>query len=309
MVAVVETAVAGGNPLVSPAATSPELTNLVDAGYLFRTAVSDDFQGNILAHIARREGFDAVTVISVENSWGDGLRDVFAARFPEVREAAGNGAGTLQLLSFDDANLDAEDLVAAARDWDPDAVLLIASSDAGAAIIKTAANVGWLPRWLLTDGIKSPNLVEQVGAAGALEGALGTAPAAPVGPLYEDFEAAFVAAWDEEPFTFSATGYDATYLLVTAMALAADPDDGAQVRDALAGTTGGEVHFGPGEWATAVAAIDAGATALDYDGASGDVDFDENGDVQGNIEEWAIRDGEFVTEGCWTPAGAPCPTN
>lgn len=307
MVAVMEAAMTGGIPLISPAATSPELTGLQDDGYLFRTAVSDDFQGNILAHIARREGFDAVTVISVENSWGDGLRDVFVARFPEVREAAGNGTGEVQLLSFDGSALDAESLVAAARDWSPDAVLLIASSDNGAAVIKAAANIGWLPPWLLTDGIKSPNLVEKVGAPDALEGALGTAPAAPVGPRYETFRSAFEEAWQEAPFTFSATGYDATYLLVTAMALAVDPDDGAQVRDALAATTGGEIRFGPGEWAKALEALDAGETVLDYQGASGDVDLDENGDVQGNIEEWAIRDGEFVTEGCWTPGGEPCP--
>jgi branched-chain amino acid transport system substrate-binding protein len=307
MIAAMAAAVSGEIPLISPAATSPEITALLDEGYLFRTAVSDDFQGNILAHIARREGFDAVTIISVENSWGDCLRDVFVARFPEVREAAGNGAGEVQLLSFDASALDAAALVTAAQDWGPDAVLLIATADDGAAVIKTAANAGWYPRWLLTDGIKGPNLVQQVGAPDALEGALGTAPAAPVGPQYETFAAAFEAAWDEAPFTFSATGYDATYLLVAAMALAPDPDDGALVRDALAATSGGDARFGPGQWATAIAAMDAGATTLDYQGASGDVDLDENGDVQGNIEEWAIRDGVFVTEGCWTPAGAPCP--
>ena len=308
MVAVLEAAIAGARPLLSPAATSPEITGLQDDGYLFRTAVSDDFQGNILARIAIREGIERVTIIFVKNSWGEGLREVFDARFGEVWETVGGGTAETQHLGYTTETLDAEGLVGQARAWAPDAVLLIAQEDEGAALVKAAANAGWQPRWLLTDGVKSPNLVEKVGAPDALEGALGTAPAAPLGAEYETFEAAFQTAWGEAPFTFSATGYDAAYLLVTAMALAADPDDGSLVRDALAVTSGGDTTFGPGEWATAAAAIAAGATALDYRGASGDVDFDGNGDVQGNIEEWAIRDGGFVTEGCWTPAGDPCTT-
>ena len=44
---------AGGIVMISPSATSPAITTLDDDGYVFRTAMSDDVQGLILARIAK----------------------------------------------------------------------------------------------------------------------------------------------------------------------------------------------------------------------------------------------------------------
>jgi len=40
---------------------------------------------------------------------------------------------------------------------------------------------------------------------------------------------------------------------------------------------------------------------IDYVGAAGDVDFDENGDVVTPIEVWCFKGGEIVTERLETP--------
>ncbi len=307
MVAAFDEAVAAKKVLISPAATSPQITDLDDDGYACRTAVSDSFQGNILARIAIREGFKRIFIINLDNAWGNGLRDVFTTEFNRLWEEDGADGVEVSGESYvDAATFDADALVTAGMDYAPDAVLLITFADTGAAVVKTATNEGWAPAWLLTDGVKSPNLLEKVGGPEALEGALGTAPAPPIGPLYEAFDAAFQDAWAEAPFTFAATGYDATYLLAIAMAFADDPDSGEQVRDNLVKTSGGSAEILPGGWSDFLEALDAG-TAVDYRGASGEVDLDANGDVTGNIEEWAVREGEFVTEGCWTPEGTACP--
>ena len=49
-----------GIPTISPSATSPQLTDVEDNGYFFRTALSDAAQGPVLAQVTRGRGFDNV---------------------------------------------------------------------------------------------------------------------------------------------------------------------------------------------------------------------------------------------------------
>lgn len=55
-------------------------------------------------------------------------------------------------------------------------------------------------------------------------------------------------------------------------------------------------RVGPGEFARAKDLISRGVK-INYEGASGPVDFDANGDVQGRIGVWVVRDsGEIAVE-------------
>jgi branched-chain amino acid transport system substrate-binding protein len=51
---------------------------------------------------------------------------------------------------------------------------------------------------------------------------------------------------------------------------------------------------GPGEWAKAKAALVAGRE-VDYEGASGPVNFNEAGDAEGKIEVWGVTEGRITT--------------
>ena len=62
-------------PLISPASTSPEITDLPDDGYVFRTAPSDALQGQVL-NDAVGEAFGTDATISVagrNDAYGDGI--------------------------------------------------------------------------------------------------------------------------------------------------------------------------------------------------------------------------------------------
>src|SRR5699024_6375186 len=63
----VATSVAKPNkiPMISPASTSPVLTDLDDGGYLFRTVASDAFQGIALAQIVNDRDISDVAIIYV----------------------------------------------------------------------------------------------------------------------------------------------------------------------------------------------------------------------------------------------------
>jgi ABC-type branched-subunit amino acid transport system substrate-binding protein len=68
----------------SPSSTSPKVTALEDDDYVFRTAPSDALQGQVLAQVAA-EGVNAetVSVMFVNNAYGQSLADVFTKSFEE----------------------------------------------------------------------------------------------------------------------------------------------------------------------------------------------------------------------------------
>ena len=74
-------------PLISPASTSPEITDLPDDGYVFRTAPSDALQGQVLADaVGEQFGTDATISVAARNdAYGEGIITAFQEEF----EAAG----------------------------------------------------------------------------------------------------------------------------------------------------------------------------------------------------------------------------
>ena len=66
-----------GIPTISPSATSPQLTDVEDNGYFFRTALSDAAQGPVLAQVTRGRGFDNVGLIYQDDAYGKGLAAAF----------------------------------------------------------------------------------------------------------------------------------------------------------------------------------------------------------------------------------------
>lgn len=293
--------------LVSPSATSPLVADLDDDGYVFRTTVSDAVQGVILAQIAAREGFERVLVIQKEDdAYTLGIREVFVQSFDD---------GATQKADYVTFNQDQADFVTEVLDtadaFEPDAILLSTFTTNGAAIIREAGQRTWTagaPRWMVPDGMKSDGLITKVGDNELLEGILGTNPASPTGADYQVFEAHHQILFDEDPAVFAANAYDAVYLIAGAMVLASDPSSGEQLKDAIWQTQPGDgvtpVH--PDEWAAMLAELLSSGQA-NFEGSSGNVDFDDAGEVMSDIAEWTISDGVITEVGCWTAEGQACP--
>ena len=127
-----------------------------------------------------------------------------------------------------------------------------------------------------------------------------------------DAGAAFEAAWEEAygdlpPLPYLNEVYDAVYLISLA-AEHADSVDATAIRDALrevASAPGTAVGPGTEGWQAAVAALDAGED-INYEGAAGPVDFDENGDVsKGTHPDLAGRGGRDCRREPTTRSDAP----
>ncbi|MEM6446753.1 MAG: ABC transporter substrate-binding protein [Cyanobacteria bacterium P01_D01_bin.123] len=282
-------------PQISNASTSPTITGLSDDDFLFRTVPSDAFQGVALAEIVSEKGMEKLAAIYINNDYGEGLAESFKTAF----EAEG---GTVTAsVPYEGGKASYRSELGQLARGGAEALVLIGYPENGITILKQALEEGFFTDFVFTDGMKAPEVIEQIGAE-FLNGAFGTVPQAITD---SDSYGAFVAAYEAEygelpPKPYIDGAYDAVMVLALAMEKAGSTD-GAAIRDAIrdVANTPGEPIL-PGEWAKAKAAIAEGKD-IDYVGAAGAVDFDDNGDVAGAFAHWAIEDGELVTVEVFEP--------
>ena len=277
-----------GIPQISPSATSPALTTADDNGYLFRTTGSDTVQGVVLAQLVESEGHDNVGVIFRDDAWGQGLSEVFAATF--------SGTATLASYAADGQPSYQAELQQAAANG---AEVLVAMGFAETEVfVREAIEFDIFTRFIFTDGNKSEDLIEQIGAE-HLEGTVGTAPSSSIeNPSTQAWNAAYAAAYGELPsLPFVRETYDAVIAIALA-AQAAGSTDGTAIRDQLARIAGppGDAYVADGSGVrSALEAIRAGDD-INYEGAATPIDWNAAGDVtSGFMEIYGYRDGALIT--------------
>ncbi len=285
-------------PQISPASTSPVITTLDDDGYLFRTVPSDAYQGVAMAQVAQKHGVKKAAVVYVNNDYGKGLADSFTAAFKKLGgEVTHTTAYEPKQASYR-ANLQ--------KIWGDGStpyLAMIAYVGDGETLLRQSLEGGMFTKFIFTDGMKSLNIIKNIGAQ-YLNGSVGTAAQA-----LEDSDAAkrFDEAYKKEngervPQPYIDTAYDAVYLLALAAQKAGTTTDGTAIRDALteiSNPPGEEIL--PGEWAKAVKLLKEGKD-INWTGAAGAEDFDKHGDVTGTFAEWQIKDGQIVTVRVFDPS-------
>lgn len=253
--------------VISPSASSPLVT---DAGpWVFRVCPTDELHGTRLAAWARdRLRASRAAVLYVNDDYGRGVRDMFVQAFTAAGgEILGDDPYLDNLPSFRPY------LERQRRRGAPD-VLLIAGTRGGAErVLATLDSVGLKPAVLGGDG-----LVGIEAATARAEGMyLSTAylPDRP-GAANEAFIRAYQAAnADRLPDHRGAGAYDAVRLI--ARAIEAAGTDRRRIRDYLAGV---------------------GTRHPAFDGVSGRIAFDENGDVpEKDIVIGVVRAGRLQTAG------------
>jgi len=266
---VIDQITAAGVLQLSPANTSPAFTNYDDNGLYFRNAPSDLLQGEVLGNLIAEDGAATLGMLVLNDAYGTGLAAALKASF----EAAGGEVVAEALFNEGDASFDAQiSTVTAAA---PDAIAVI-TFDQAKVIVPALVGTGYPGNQLyFVDG----NLADYSAdfEPGLVEGAKGTLPGLDVSTLGNFQERLLEVDPDLTEFSYAAESYDAVILLALA-ALAAGSTEGVDMAAKMQEISGGS---GDGEKATdfaSAAAIIADGGVVDYDGASGPITFDENGD-------------------------------
>jgi ABC-type branched-subunit amino acid transport system substrate-binding protein len=273
---------------ISSASTAPAITTIADDDLLFRTCPSDELQARLIARRARDRGFGKMAIAFIPNPYGMGLSDAFASSFTAL-----GGTITLnQPMSIGASSYGT--LLGQLLATHPDAILLATYPLDGAQMIRdyNARFSGTPVFWYFTDALEVSAFVTGVGGGNFTFAHEGTHSSAPPGDAYGRYAAAYVARWrqPDDPGTYSPNAYDAMYVLALAIEQAGKADSGSihQALRIVANPPG--AVFGPGQFAAARAALKSGMD-INYEGASGSIDFDANGDVPGLYDVWAIVGG------------------
>ncbi|MEM9188186.1 MAG: ABC transporter substrate-binding protein [Myxococcota bacterium] len=276
-------------PQVSCCSTSEDLTTAQDAEnrFLFRTVPSDILQAGIIARYARDNAMcTRLAVMHLDDSYGNPFGNAIRGNFE-------TGGGTVVAqVAFPSGRPSYATEVQMAANATPDCIALVAFTESGGFVLRDWNALPTPPdvTWIGTDGMRDAGFVEAAGDPRIADGFVGTAPiTAPATEQYNDYAGNFFATYGREAGIFGGNQYDATALLALAIERSSSTE-GPAIRQALRevatpGAEAGEPFFGPAELGTALTALRSGRD-VNYDGASGPVDFDASGNVVSNYEIW-----------------------
>jgi branched-chain amino acid transport system substrate-binding protein len=249
--------------LLSPAASTPLLSGINP--FVFRIYPSDTYDGAFLAKAARnRLQLSNVAILYINNDFGAGLQKTFTKTFESLggritgRETFNQGAASFRTQ------------LTILSKPPPDGVFLIATVNDYIVALRQMRELGLRARVLAPITFDDPEIPAQVGSAA--EGVMYSRPAfdpksgeAGVANFVQSYRKKF----GKEPSILNALGYDSANIMVKTL----------------------ESHPGGGD------AAQAALRAMVYDGATGRIIFDANGDVLKDLQLLEIRSGKAVPVG------------
>ncbi len=279
--------------MISPGSTSPVFTERAKKGeldgYWYRTAPPDTYQASALANLAYKRGARKVATLVINNDYGIGFEQAFVTAFEKLGGEVVNKANPTR---YDPQATTFDSEAKSAFGSKPDAVAAVLYPESGGAVLKAAYEQGLMEgvQILLTDGVQTEEFPKLVGTTPQgkliLAGALGTVPGAD-GKSLEAFTKQFKEKKNEGLGAFVAHSYDAAALVAIA-AESAKSGTGEAIKSKIR-----EIANPPGVEVTdvceALKLVKAG-TDIDYQGASGNVDLDEFGDVRGSYDVWTVKE-------------------
>lgn len=283
----------GGVMLISPASTADALSDLEDDGLFSRTAPPDGLQGKALADRMEQElnGLQGKTInIGARNDlYGTGFADSLEAELEE------RGATVAEKVVYDPEQPSYNSEAAQLTSGNPDNFVIIDFPETFAKVGPALARTGnWEPTsTFITDGLSSTDLTELLGPE-ETEGMLGTAPGAFSGGAPAAFDKLFKQAPGAARNLFDAPTFDDVILCYLA-AVAAGSSDGEAIADAIVDVTGpGGAKYTFEQLPQAIEALQNGQD-IDYEGASGPIDWDQNGDLSRYIYDISeFKGGQLV---------------
>jgi branched-chain amino acid transport system substrate-binding protein len=228
--------------MISPGSSSPTLSKL--GKYFFRVYPSDEFQGKFAAEYAFKTlNVKAVAVVYGNTDWGTGIKNVFVKNF----EALGGKVVLDEGVAQD--SRDFRTIVGKIRNSNADFVFSPLYTEGATAFTKQINDMGVKVKILGADSWSDTKFQNDI------DGALGAQYIEVKTGSSDEFTNKFKTAYPDLKIGFGVPqAYDATQILLNAIK-AVGTDDKAKLSDTVRATK--------------------------FDGISGHIEFDQNGDMLG----------------------------
>ncbi len=224
----------------------------------FRTIPSDSLQGAFAASLVKEKGYNTLAIIYSNEDYGKAFHDVLKAEFEK------QDGKVVDSEAYERSETDLRSYLTKVKATHPDALFVIGNSpDAMVAMLKQIKELGMTQPIFGSEAFKAQEILD--GAQGAADGLMVSS----VSLGSQEFHDKYVLEYNSEPGPFAAQGYDAFKAIGTAIQSGAHT--AAQIQDALYNT-------------------------VKFDGATGSIKFDAQGEVGGNYVVFVAKNNAFVQE-------------
>jgi neutral amino acid transport system substrate-binding protein len=292
---IIDIAVKNNVLMISSSNTGVEFTNYSDNDLYFRTAPSDALQGAAMAKLAKELGYKTASTFVINNPYGKGFEDVFVKSFESM------GGKVVKSVTYTPSQTIFDSEVSEAFSANPNFIMLVSYPETGSLILKTAYEKGLLKKapWILSEGLFTEKLADNVGKNKdgnyIIAGFQGLTPDQSAGgSAYLAFKEKYSKKFGREPGVYCSSSYDAIALVLLAMEKAKaenGKDIALNLRD-VANPPGTNVS----DIGEALKLI-RGGKDINYQGASGEITFDEHGDVNGAYTIWTVENNGSISFG------------
>ncbi len=258
-------------PMLSPSSTNPLVTQ--GKKYVSRVCFIDPFQGGAAAVFAAKKlnAKTAVIFTDIQQDYSVGLTNFFMKAFKKL------GGRAMQVF-YNTGDQDFTAQISTALAFNPDVIFITGYYPEAALISRQARQLGYKGYIMGGDGLEAPELISIGGKA--VEGLYFTThfhAKAAATPMTKKFVAMYEKKFKKEPSALGALGFDAYLILMNAMekVLKANPDivNNLQAfRDALAK----EIR-----------------NTKDFEGATGKITIDKNGNAIKSVVVDVVKNGKF----------------
>ncbi|HEX2252330.1 MAG TPA: ABC transporter substrate-binding protein [Thermoanaerobaculia bacterium] len=248
-----------GRVLLSPSASSPLLTGV--SRYFYRVYPSDFREGTKMGIFAAQTlGIETLAILAAESPYARGIQDVFQTEYERF------DGQVVANVEYPQGTEDFGELVEQALAEDPEAVYVADYARPTSRIVSAIRERDSEVRILTTSAYASPGVIAEAGEDA--EGVLLTQTALPPDdPNMKAFSDAYEAKYGEAPDVWAAHGYDSFMVLIEAM-----KEAGARPRDIWEGLR----------------------AVRNFQGATGVIQFNEQGDVGKYPRTYLIEGGKLV---------------
>ena len=250
------------NGMIQISPTCSAVNFAVGSKWSFECLGTQDVQGEFMANWAYENGARKVAILYLNSDWGISVDQGFAKAFVAL------GGEIVIEEPYNDGETDFSAALTKLRETEPDALYIACYYNDGASINIQREVLGWDIPVYHPGTVYSSDFLSIGGSA--VEGVLTNVGFYPDDPTPEakDFIEEYTATYGTAPDYYGACAYDAFNVLLTAIEKTGELDR-EKVRETLAATEG-------------------------FEGVSGSITFDENGDAHKSYIKLTIKDNAYV---------------
>ena len=245
--------------LLSTGASSPKLTGI--SPYFFRLWNCDTEEGSFIAQqIYNTIGLKKMNVLYLNTDYGVGLMNTFKKKYEEL------GGTIASIVSFEDNQTDYKDCVNKLKQSQAEGIYIVSYATEAALISKYIRAFDTTVPFFSTVATEADQFLKLAGSAG--EGIIYAYTQPTESEEYQRFKEVYKAQYNEDPQILTDVAYDAMNILLKAVQ-EGKVNTGEQLRDFL-------------------------SNMPEYDGASGNIQFDKDGNVHKGMVLKTVKNGQFA---------------